>query len=185
VTESAITVRVLASNFGYRSLRQAWIAHLSTFAPYFSGDVGRILYDAARMDERAVLRAAQITVRRAILQRFPLGGERERWLAWAQQSGMAESLIRENKAPRTRASARSADVAGSGTDVTREYETFPNPNGPPSLYTKPKAPGEANQSVEGLLTVQANGMQSSPKVKKVRCPLGSNVSQPVLAVLAL
>jgi len=76
-------------------------------------------------------------------------------------------------------------VAGSATDVTREYETFPNPNGPRSLYTKPTAPGEANQPAEGLLTVQANAAQSSPKLKKVSCPLELNVNQPVLAVLAL
>jgi hypothetical protein len=95
------------------------------------------------------------------------------------------ALIRKDKTPRTSASAKSDVVEGSGTDVTREYETFPNPSGPPSLYTKPTAPGEANQSVEGLLTVQANAMQSFPKLKKVRCPLELNVSQPVLAVLAL
>ena len=93
--------------------------------------------------------------------------------------------MRKDKTPRTSASAKSDVVEGSGTDVTREYETFPNPSGPPSLYTKPTAPGEANQSVEGLLTVQANAMQSFPKLKKVRCPLELNVSQPVLAVLAL
>ena len=95
------------------------------------------------------------------------------------------SLMRKDKMLRMSASPKSAAVAGSGTDVTREYETFPNPNGPPSLYTKPTAPGEANQSAEGLLTVQANAMQSSPKVKKVRCPLVLNVSQPVLAVFEL
>jgi len=95
------------------------------------------------------------------------------------------SLMRKDKMPRMSASPKSAAVEGSGTDVTREYETFPNPNGPPPLYTKPPAPGEANQSAEGLLTVQANAMQSSPKVKKVRCPLVLNVSQPVLAVFEL
>jgi hypothetical protein len=86
--------------------------------------------------------------------------------------------------PRMSASPKSAVVAGSGTDVTREYETLPNPKGPPPLYTKPTAPGETTQSVEGLLTVQANATQSFPKLKKVSCPLELNVSQPVLAVLA-
>jgi hypothetical protein len=92
--------------------------------------------------------------------------------------------VRKDKTPRMSASPKSAAVAGSGTDVTREYETFPNPNGPPSLYTKPTVPGETNQSVEGVLIAQANEMQSLPKLKKVRSPLELNASQPVLAVLA-
>jgi hypothetical protein len=35
------------------------------------------------MDEKAITRAALITVRRAILERFPPGPERTRWLRWA------------------------------------------------------------------------------------------------------
>jgi hypothetical protein len=36
----------------------------------------------SRMDEQAILRAAQITVRRAILQEFPSGRERDARLKW-------------------------------------------------------------------------------------------------------
>jgi hypothetical protein len=35
------------------------------------------------MDEKALRRAALITLRRAICQRFPRGREREGWLEWA------------------------------------------------------------------------------------------------------
>jgi hypothetical protein len=34
------------------------------------------------MDERAIRRAALITLRRAILERFPPGLERRTWLRW-------------------------------------------------------------------------------------------------------
>jgi hypothetical protein len=37
------------------------------------------------MDEKAIRRAALVTVRRAILERFPPGPERETWLRWAEQ----------------------------------------------------------------------------------------------------
>ena len=48
-----------------------------------SGDAGRGLHHAAGMDEKAVRRAAFVTVRRAICERFPPGRERAKWLAWA------------------------------------------------------------------------------------------------------
>jgi len=40
------------------------------------------LRDACDMDEKAMRRAALITVRRAICERFPPGQERDSWLAW-------------------------------------------------------------------------------------------------------
>jgi hypothetical protein len=36
-----------------------------------------------RMEERALIRPAEITLRRAILQNFPPGPERRAWLRWA------------------------------------------------------------------------------------------------------
>jgi hypothetical protein len=40
---------------------------------------------AHRMDQEAIRRAALITLRRAICERFPPGRERRAWLAWAQR----------------------------------------------------------------------------------------------------
>jgi hypothetical protein len=37
------------------------------------------------MDEARLIRAAQITLRRPILERFPPGPERQKWLAWLDQ----------------------------------------------------------------------------------------------------
>jgi hypothetical protein len=34
------------------------------------------------MDEKAIQRAATVTLRRAILERFPRGPERQKWLRW-------------------------------------------------------------------------------------------------------
>jgi hypothetical protein len=42
----------------------------------------RDLRHADGMDEKAIRRAALITVHRAIYQRFPPGPERDQWLAW-------------------------------------------------------------------------------------------------------
>jgi len=36
------------------------------------------------MDAKAIRRAALITLRRAICERFPPGRERDAWLAWVQ-----------------------------------------------------------------------------------------------------
>ena len=36
----------------------------------------------ARMDEKAIRRAALVTLQRAILERFPPGPERRAWLRW-------------------------------------------------------------------------------------------------------
>ena len=41
------------------------------------------LYDAGTVDEKTIQRAALITLRRAICERFPPGRERRAWLTWA------------------------------------------------------------------------------------------------------
>jgi hypothetical protein len=51
--------------------------------PKRSSDAGRDLYDAGGMDEKAIRRAALLTLRRAICKRFPPGRERRAWLTWA------------------------------------------------------------------------------------------------------
>src|SRR5690348_15570344 len=46
------------------------------------------------MDEKAVRRAALLTLRRAICERFPEGAERVAWLAWAERiQGQCGSLF--------------------------------------------------------------------------------------------
>jgi hypothetical protein len=57
--------------------------HLSNIAPKLSSDAGCDLYDAGAMDEKAIRRAALVTLKRAILERFPPGPERRAWLRWA------------------------------------------------------------------------------------------------------
>jgi hypothetical protein len=54
-----------------------------------SSDAGRPLYDAAAMDEKAARRAALVTLRRSIVERFPPEPERRAWLRWA--AGLAKS----------------------------------------------------------------------------------------------
>ena len=51
------------------------------------------LYEAASMDERAIRRAALVTVRRAILERFPPGRERRAWLRWIQSRADEPRLL--------------------------------------------------------------------------------------------
>jgi hypothetical protein len=51
------------------------------------------LYEAASMDERAIRRAALVTVRRAICERFPLGAERRAWLRWIQSRADEPRLL--------------------------------------------------------------------------------------------
>ena len=53
-------------------------------APKLSSDAAGGLYDAGGMDEKAIRRAALITLRRAIYERFPRGPERRAWLGWVQ-----------------------------------------------------------------------------------------------------
>jgi hypothetical protein len=48
-----------------------------------SSDAAGDLYDAGTVDARAIRRAALITLRRAICERFPPGRERDSWLPWA------------------------------------------------------------------------------------------------------
>jgi len=40
------------------------------------------VYNAAGMDSKAIKRAALMTLRRAMLERFPPGRERTAWLRW-------------------------------------------------------------------------------------------------------
>jgi len=53
------------------------------------------------MDEKAIRRAALVTVRRAILERFPPGRERDAWLRWV------ERLAEKGGATRRKAYAKS------------------------------------------------------------------------------
>jgi hypothetical protein len=48
--------------------------------PKSSSDARHKPLDAARMDDEAIRRAALITLRRAICERFPPGAERRAWL---------------------------------------------------------------------------------------------------------
>jgi hypothetical protein len=53
-----------------------------------------------RMDERALIRAAEITLRRVILQNFPPGPERRAWLRWIQSRADESRLLRSaNNSP--------------------------------------------------------------------------------------
>jgi hypothetical protein len=47
-----------------------------------------------RMDERALIRAAYITLRRVILETFPAGPERRAWLRWARSRADDPPLLR-------------------------------------------------------------------------------------------
>jgi len=58
-------------------------AFFTRSGPKLCGDAAGGLYDAGGMDEKAVRRAALITLRRAIWERFPPGRERDAWLTWA------------------------------------------------------------------------------------------------------
>jgi hypothetical protein len=49
-----------------------------------SSDAAGGLYDAGPVDEKAVRRAALITLRRAICERFPPGPERRAWRSSAE-----------------------------------------------------------------------------------------------------
>jgi hypothetical protein len=42
------------------------------------------------VDEKAIRRAALITLRRAICERFPLGPERRAWLRWAVRAANSQ-----------------------------------------------------------------------------------------------
>ena len=60
--------------------------------PILSGEAARGAYDASRTDEARVIRAAQITLRRAILKHFPPGPEREKRLHWLAEAVAAARL---------------------------------------------------------------------------------------------
>lgn len=47
-----------------------------------SSDAGRYPQDADAIDAKAIRRAALITLRRAICERFPPGKEQTKWLRW-------------------------------------------------------------------------------------------------------
>jgi hypothetical protein len=57
--------------------------YFCAFAVEMADDARRDLHHAGGMDEQAIRRAALITLRRAILKRFPPGPERTRWLVSA------------------------------------------------------------------------------------------------------
>jgi hypothetical protein len=59
-------------------------------------DAGRELQDAGGMDERALVRAAEITLHRMILANFPPGPERDRRLEW-----LARAVSSRQEAMRT------------------------------------------------------------------------------------
>jgi hypothetical protein len=46
------------------------------------------------VDEKAIRRAALITLRRAICERFPPGPERRAWLRWVASSAIAARRYR-------------------------------------------------------------------------------------------
>jgi hypothetical protein len=71
------------------------------------------------MDARALIRAAEITLRRAILKNFPPGPEREKrleWLAWAVSSRL-EALRA------TRGASSMMTRAGTGSGRARRTTT--------------------------------------------------------------
>jgi hypothetical protein len=54
--------------------------------PILSSDAARGTYDASRVDEARLIRAAQMTLRRAIVKYFPPGPEREKRLNWLAEA---------------------------------------------------------------------------------------------------
>jgi hypothetical protein len=62
--------------------------------PILSGDAARGAYDASRTDEARIIRAAQITLRRAILKHFPPGPQREQRLHWLAEAVAAAGSSR-------------------------------------------------------------------------------------------
>jgi len=60
----------------YRQAVLGLYEHLSTMTRICSSDACRDPYDAYGMDENAIRREALVTLRRAILERFPPGRER-------------------------------------------------------------------------------------------------------------
>jgi hypothetical protein len=77
-------------------------------------DTGCWLYHAGGMDEKAIRQAALITLRRAILERFPPGRERIAWLRWLRAHWVTEAPTETHR----RAEALRRD--GSGTDERGE-----------------------------------------------------------------
>ena len=66
--------------------------------PDIPADAGRRLYHAVGMDEARLIRAAQITVRRAICERFPPGPERRAWLQcaallWKSREDVLDTVV--------------------------------------------------------------------------------------------
>ena len=51
-------------------------------APEMANDASRELHHPGGMDGKAIRRAALVTLRRAILERFLPGAERTAWLRW-------------------------------------------------------------------------------------------------------
>ena len=57
-------------------------SHSCAIPAEMANDSERDPQDAGGMDEKAIRRAALLTLRRAILTRFPPGHERRAWLRW-------------------------------------------------------------------------------------------------------
>lgn len=78
--------------------------------PILSNDAARGVYDASRVDEARVIRAAQITLRREIFRHIPQGPEREKrlnWLAGAVAAGGSKRGEAPERAVRGASAARS------------------------------------------------------------------------------
>jgi hypothetical protein len=78
----------------------------------FSSDARRKPVDTERMNDEALKRAALVTLRRAICERFPPGPERRAWLRWAQS--------RADVSPRPRAINACASGHTSGSASSRQ-----------------------------------------------------------------
>jgi hypothetical protein len=60
----------------------------------FSRDASRVLYEAVGMDQKAIRRAALITLRRAICEHYPPGRERQKSLALLVAAGNERAASR-------------------------------------------------------------------------------------------
>jgi len=65
--------------------------------PILSSDAALGAYDASRMDDARLIRAAQITLRREIFKHFPPGPEREKRLNWIAEAVAAAGSKRSEE----------------------------------------------------------------------------------------
>ena len=78
--------------------------YFCTIAMEKADDAGRSLRDSCAMDEHALIRGAELTMRRAILENFPPGPEREKRLQWlaevvASRLGVSEGRPQGPQSP--------------------------------------------------------------------------------------